>query len=156
MRLKVLHMDKTNSTEIQALCKDFQKRAGRFMKLEVNALPKVKGKTSNPEELKEKEGQVMLKNIASGEYLVLLDEKGVSMKSRDSAEWLRQHYVNESREIVFLIGGAHGFSKDVYERADMKLSMSKMTFNHELALLVLLEQVYRMVTIIHGHPYHND
>jgi len=127
------------------------------MKCEIETLPKIKGGGKmEAHDLKVKEGELILKHIGQGDYLMILDEGGRSMDSRAFAEWLRLHFVNDARNLVLVIGGAYGFSKEVYRRADTKLSLSKMTFNHELALLVLLEQVYRAATIIHGHPYHND
>ncbi len=127
------------------------------MKCEIETLPKIKGGGKmEAHDLKVKEGELILKNIGTGDYLMILDEGGKTMDSRTFAEWLRLHFVNEARSLVLVIGGVYGFSDEVHSRADTKLSLSKMTFNHELALLVLLEQVYRAATIIHGHPYHND
>ena len=156
MRLKVVHIGKTNSKEIDLLCKHFLKRAGTFMSCEVETLPKIKGGSMSSSALKQKEGEAILKTIGSADYLLLLDEKGKQMTSRDFAAWMQAHYVNDHRMLVLVIGGAYGFSEEVYSRCDLMLSLSAMTFNHELALLVLLEQVYRAGTIMNGHPYHND
>ncbi len=156
MKLKILHLGKTSSRDVSSMVDELVKRIGRFAKCEVMAIAKVKGNPIDPLEIKRKEGEAILSSIQGADYLVLLDEKGEQLDSRGFAEWFRLHFVNDSRPMVLLIGGAYGFSEEVYERANAKLSLSKMTFNHELALLILVEQVYRALTIIHGHPYHND
>jgi 23S rRNA (pseudouridine1915-N3)-methyltransferase len=156
MRLKVIHIGKTSSKEVKSMVSELVKRLGRFAKCEVIAITKVKAGQTDPADLKRKEGEAILSSIQSTDFMVLLDEKGDHWNSRRFSDWLRLHFVNDSRPMVLVIGGAYGFSDEVYTRANAKLSLSKMTFNHELALLVLVEQLYRALTIIHGHPYHND
>ncbi len=105
--------------------------------------------------VKQREGELILKNIKDTDRLILLDQKGTMLSSEELAQKLTKYDVSGIRSIVFLIGGAYGFSDEVYRRADEMLSLSKMTFSHQLVRLVFLEQLYRAYTIINNQPYHN-
>lgn len=154
--LRILHIGKTSSSNVQQLVDEFSKRSGRFEKLEVQALKAKVSSSMSPDVIKSKEGEVLLKSISKVDRVILLDENGKGMDSRSFAQWLEREKEVFSSPIVFIIGGAYGFSEEMGARADHLISLSKMTFNHELALLVLSEQLYRALTIINGHPYHND
>ena len=108
------------------------------------------------ETVKLKEGESIIQKLGKDDYLVLLDEKGSQMNSRDFADYLEDFEWLGKKKAIFLIGGAFGFSKAVYERANDKLSLSKMTLSHQLIRLFFLEQFYRAMTIQNNHPYHND
>jgi len=110
----------------------------------------------SPEELKKKEGEMILSKIENGDVLILLDENGKNFSSREFSKVIEQQMVNATKHLFFLIGGAFGFSDEVYQRANQKISLSKMTFSHQLVRLVFAEQLYRAFTIIKGEKYHHD
>lgn len=106
--------------------------------------------------LKEKEGEVILKLLSPGDIMVLLDERGMEIGSRGFADFLNKMMLSGCRKLFFVIGGAYGFSDSVYKRADHKLSLSRMTFPHQLVRLVFAEQLYRAFSILNNEPYHHD
>jgi 23S rRNA (pseudouridine1915-N3)-methyltransferase len=111
---------------------------------------------SDPNHLKQEEAKVILSKLASTDYLVLLDENGASYSSVAFSNWMEKRLSNSGKKMVFLIGGAFGFSPDVYARADEKIALSKMTFSHQMVRLFFLEQLYRAMTILKNEPYHNS
>jgi 23S rRNA (pseudouridine1915-N3)-methyltransferase len=135
----------------------YEKRLKRYLTYQTILLPEVKnGKNLPPELLKEKEGEVILSKLAKEDTLVLLDEKGKQFSSVEFSGWMQQRLVSGQKKMVFVVGGAWGFSKAVYERSDFQLSLSKMTFSHQMIRLFFLEQLYRAMTILKGEPYHNE
>ena len=119
-------------------------------------IPDIKngGKLSK-KELKEKEGNLILKSLKNSDYIILLDDKGVTLSSIEFSEFLNKKMVSSANELVFIIGGAFGFSESVYKRANTKLSLSKMTFSHQMVRLIFKEQLYRAFTILKGEKYHH-
>ena len=107
-------------------------------------------------ELKEKEGKKILESLKEGDYTVLLDEKGKEFRTVEFSSWLGNRLIQPPKRLVFVVGGAWGFAEEVYNKADMKLSLSKMTFPHQLVRLIFTEQLYRAFTIIRGEPYHHE
>jgi 23S rRNA (pseudouridine1915-N3)-methyltransferase len=154
--LRILHIGKTSSSHVRQLVEEFIKRSKRFDKVELQALKTKVSSSMSPEVIKAREGEVLSKSISKEERVILLDERGRGLDSRSFAEWLEREKEIYSSPLVFIIGGAYGFSEEMRSRADHMISLSPMTFNHELALFVLTEQIYRALTIINGHPYHND
>ena len=110
----------------------------------------------SPAQVKEKEADAILKALGPADRLVLLDEHGLQMRSVEFARWLEQRLAGEGKDLVFCIGGAYGFSPRVYERAQEKISLSLMTFSHQMVRTVFAEQLYRAFTILKGEPYHNE
>ena len=106
--------------------------------------------------LKEKEGELVLKQVSGGDILVLLDENGRQMASRDFSVFIQKQMLAGIRRLFFVIGGAYGFSDAVYQRADYKISLSKMTFSHQMVRLIFAEQLYRAHSILNNEPYHHD
>ena len=155
MRITVMYLGKTSSTTIQGLCEEYVRRCSRYCKIELKALV-LKQRQKDHEVLKREEGRLIIDSLSNDDQLIVLDEKGSQKDSRQLAEDIRKHFVHSSKRLVFLIGGAYGFSDEVYARANEQLALSAMTMNHEMALLVLTEQLYRSMSIIHNHPYHND
>jgi 23S rRNA (pseudouridine1915-N3)-methyltransferase len=120
-------------------------------------LPDIKNpKNLSVEELKKKEGELILSKISNQDFLVLMDENGSNFSSVKFSEWINQKVNEGIRSMVFVIGGAFGFSKEVFERANQKISLSKMTFSHQLVRVIFLEQLYRAQTILKGEPYHHE
>lgn len=134
----------------------YEKRLIHYLPFEKLVLPDIKNpKNLSLEELKKKEGELILSKLTNQEFLVLLDENGSQFSSTNFASWLEQKINEGTRSMVFVIGGAFGFSKEVYERANQLLSLSKMTFSHQLVRVIFLEQLYRAQTILKSEPYHH-
>lgn len=132
-------------------------RIAHYAPFEMVEIPDLKQTSSlNEEQVKTREGELILKAVKPSDHLVLLDDKGKMFTSKDWARDLEQKSVRLSKDIVFVIGGPYGFSAQVYERADEKISLSKMTFSHQLVRVIFLEQLYRAFTIIKGEPYHHE
>lgn len=126
------------------------------MPLEVEVIPELKNtKNISENQQKEKEGSLLLKRLQPSDTLVLLDEHGTEFRSLNFASWL-QNKKNTVRRLVFAIGGPYGFDQEVYQRANEKISLSRMTFSHQMVRLVFTEQLYRACTIINGEPYHHE
>lgn len=153
MKIKFLWIGKIKQKELQKLEALYAQRLQHYCKYSIKELKEVKSK--NPNELKQQEGQLFLSQIEASDHVILLDETGQQKQSRQLAQTL-QNYMNRSQDIVFLIGGAYGVSQEVFLRSNTILSLSKMTMTHDMARVLLLEQVYRAHTIIRGEKYHND
>lgn len=156
MKIKLIWIGKTKDDFVQNGADEYVKRLSRFAQLEIICIPDLKNaKKLNPSEIKQKEGHLILQKTSSNP-IILLDEKGKQFTSVEFASYLQKFQSNSIKEIQFIIGGAYGFSKEVYQRATAKLSISKMTFSHQLIRPIFLEQLYRAYTIINNHPYHNE
>ena len=126
------------------------------MPFSITTIPELKNtKSLSEEQQKQKEGELILKEIQPSDTVVLLDEHGSEFRSIEYANWMKQKQ-NTSRRLVFVIGGPYGFSSDVYARANEKISLSRMTFSHQMVRLIFTEQLYRACTIIKGEPYHHE
>ena len=127
------------------------------MPFDIRYIPDIKStKAMTKEKQKVKEGELFLNALTPGDVLVLLDERGKEMTSREFASYIDRKSVTVSKRLVFVVGGPYGFSPAMYERADDKISLSKMTFSHEMVRLFFVEQTYRAMTILCGEPYHHD
>jgi len=136
---------------------DYVKRLSFYLPFEMKMIPDIKNRSSYSTELqKEKEGQLILNQISTGDYLVLLDERGNEHSSLEFSKWIEKKMIAGTRQLVFVIGGPYGFSNAVYQRSDIKISMSKMTYSHQMVRLIFVEQVYRAMTIIKNEPYHHE
>ncbi len=155
MKAELLVVGKTTNAHIAACVEDYVGRIGHYMPFVVRVIPEVKNRKSLTEQMqKEFEGEQILRRVDAGAYVVLLDEYGEGYDSREFAEWLNRKQVS-TRCLLFVVGGPYGFSRAVYERANERLSLSRMTFSHELVRVVFTEQLYRACTIIKGEPYHH-
>ena len=135
----------------------YEKRLERYLNFRSFLIPDVKNGNKLPiGQLKIKEGEAILKKLNNTDFLVLLDEKGKEFSSVQFAQFMEQKFQLGNRNLVFLIGGAYGFSDVLYKRANQQLSLSKMTFSHQMIRLFFLEQLFRAMTIIKGEPYHNE
>ena len=156
MKTNLLLVGKTTDKHFNAGIKDYAERITHYMPFEINVIPELKNTNAMSEDVqKEKEGELILKEIQGGDTVVLLDEHGSEMRSIEFASWLEKKQLH-ARRLVFVVGGPYGFSKEVYARADEKISLSRMTFSHQMIRLVFTEQVYRACTIIKGEPYHHE
>jgi len=146
---------KTKNKELISLIEDYIKRINFFNKFQIIEVNSVKTRKNNSDEIKKIECENILKKIKKNDLLFLLDEKGKNYNSREFADFLKVRF-QESKTIVFVIGGAFGFSKDLYTKSKGLISLSKMTFSHQIIRLFFTEQLYRAFTILNNHPYHND
>jgi 23S rRNA (pseudouridine1915-N3)-methyltransferase len=157
MKVKLIVVGKTSFDYLKEGESVYENRLIHYTNYERILIPDVKSpKNFSNEELKKKEGEAILAKITNQEYVVLLDERGKNFNSVSFANWINQK-INENVSILtFIIGGAYGFSRELYERANQKISLSDMTFSHQLVRVIFLEQLYRAHTIIKGEPYHHE
>jgi 23S rRNA (pseudouridine1915-N3)-methyltransferase len=135
----------------------YVKRILRYIPFQFTVVPDVKNGKSLPlQVLKEREGEALLKFFSPGDVVVLLDEKGKYFASRELASFMEKQMLSGAKNLFFVIGGAYGFSDAVYQRAGVKMSLSRMTFSHQMVRLIFAEQLYRAMTIINNEPYHHD
>jgi len=153
MKIKILFVGKTVDDRITSIVDDYLKRI-KNIDITVKIVPGAKKKYS-VEVQKSEEGRSILSFIDDSEFVAILDDKGDSFTSRQFAEWLERRQTS-SRNITFVVGGAYGFSNEVYDRADSRISLSKMTFSHQIVRAIFAEQLYRAFTIIAGLPYHHE
>ena len=156
MKTQLILVGKTTNKHLATVIDDYVGRIGHYMPFSVVVVPELKNtKALSEEQQKEREGELILQKIKPTDTLVLLDERGSEFGSVAFSQWL-QHKQSSARNLVFVIGGPYGFSKAVYNRADEQLSLSRMTFSHQLIRVVFAEQLYRACTIIKGEPYHHE
>ena len=156
MTIKLLAIGKTDNKQLQSLIEEYQKRLGYYVKFEFDIIPDLKkAKKLTEDEQKKKEGALILKHLKPSDVLILLDENGTQMDSVRFALYLQKHMNSGIKQLVFVIGGPYGFSKEVYHKAQGKLSLSKMTFSHQMVRLFFIEQLYRGFTILKNEPYHH-
>ena len=136
---------------------DYVKRLSFYIPFETKVIPDLKNRNTFSVELqKEKEGQLILNQVALGDYVILLDERGAEFSSLEFSKWIEKKMVAGTRQLVFVIGGPYGFSKMVYQRSDFKISLSQLTFSHQMVRMIFVEQIYRAMTIIKNEPYHHE
>lgn len=145
---------KDNPSYISDAMADYQKRLTHYSRFETLTISP--GKSPDPKTCKAQEAAEVFGKLSSRDRLILLDEKGKQYNSRAFSEWLEHQMTYDSRDIVFLIGGAWGFDEKLYDRAEGMIRLSDLTFSHQIARVVFLEQLYRAFTIIRNEPYHND
>ena len=156
MKTVLILVGKTVNKHFVAGINDYVERIGHYMPFSVTTIPELKNaKSLSEEQQKEKEGDLIMKQLQESDTVVLLDEHGTEMRSIEFASWL-QKIQNSSRRLVFIIGGPYGFSPALYQRANQKISLSRMTFSHQMVRLVFTEQIYRACTILKGEPYHHE
>ena len=156
MKITLLVVGKTTDTHIELLIQEYQKRLAHYIPFNIQVIPELKNtKALTPEQQKQTEGELILRTINSSTDLVLLDEHGKEFRSIEYADYL-QKKMSSGRDVVFVVGGPYGFSQSVYERANGKISLSKMTFSHQMVRLFFVEQIYRAMTILRGEPYHHE
>lgn len=156
MKTTFVVIGRTTDPHIQSLVEDYRKRLTHYLSFEIVVIPELKNaKNLNQELQKEAEGKLFLQQIDPSAVLVLLDEHGKEFRSVEFADRMQQ-FMSAGRNVVFAIGGPYGFSQAVYQRADHKISLSKMTFSHQMVRLIFIEQLYRAMTILRGEPYHHE
>ncbi len=157
MKVKFISVGSVRTPAVAELCDNYLRRAGFYFPLAAVTVADVRMPASTPaEKVKDAEGTRILAQIAPGDSVVLLDERGKEFTSRDFAGFMERKLAEQARALVFVIGGPFGFGKSVYDRADMLMGLSRLTLPHELARLFFAEQLYRAGTIIKGEHYHHD
>ena len=155
MRITLIESGKTRDSFIREGVEQFRKRVVRYAPFKIETIPDLKNtRRMTINEVKDQEGSLLLKRIKSGDYMVLLDEQGDQHDSISFAEYLNS-LEGRVNHLLFIIGGPYGFSAKVYDRADARLSLSKLTFSHQLVRVIFMEQLYRAFTIMKGEPYHH-
>ncbi|ASV31927.1 23S rRNA (pseudouridine(1915)-N(3))-methyltransferase RlmH [Maribacter cobaltidurans] len=157
MTIKLLAIGKTDSKELQKLISIYQQRLDHYIKFQLEIIPDLK-KTKNlsEDQQKIKEGGLILKSLSSTDVLILLDENGKQYSSVEFSNYLQKKMNSGMKQLVFLIGGPYGFSEEIYKKASGKISLSKMTFSHQMVRLFIVEQLYRAFTILRNEPYHHQ
>ena len=156
MKTVLVLVGKTVNKHIGACVDDYVEHLGHYMPFELVTIPELKNnKNLSEEQQKEREGELILKQVQEQDFLVLLDEHGKELRSIEFATWIQKKQ-QTVRRLVFVIGGPYGFSPAVYRRCNEQLSLSKMTFSHQMVRMVFVEQLYRACTIIKGEPYHHE
>jgi 23S rRNA (pseudouridine1915-N3)-methyltransferase len=157
MKIALLQTGKTTDKHISEVADLYTNRIKKYSGFEILTLPELKNAANMPvPEQKVREGLKILSSINSDDYIILLDERGKEYRTVDFSMLLEKIFMFPKKRIVFIIGGPWGFSDEVYKRADLKMSLSQMTFPHQLVRLLFLEQLYRVFTIIKGDPYHHE
>lgn len=157
MKIALLQTGKTTEKYVSEGLDIYGARIKKYSGFEVITIPDLKNTRNMPvPEQRLREGKKLLESVTKDDYLVLLDERGKEMRTIEFAEWMKKRSEGSGKRIVFAIGGPWGFSSEVNERADLRISLSKMTFPHQLVRLLFAEQLYRAFTIIRGEPYHHE
>ena len=157
MEIELLTIGKTSIGFVENGIDEYTKRLRHYIPYSIRSLPDVKNASRMDQtRQKEAEGQKILDSLTPSDFVVLLDERGKQYSSVEFSSFIEKQMVSGRRKTVFVVGGPYGFSKEVYERADSLLSLSKMTFNHEMVRLFFTEQIYRAMTILRGEPYHHE
>ena len=156
MKIEVWAIGKTSEKYLDEGVAIFEKRLKNYLPFTWTVLPDVRVKSPDAQQVKKEEGKLVLSKLNPDDLLVLLDEKGQELSSVELARWMERRLAASHRRIIFLIGGAYGFSPELYARAQEQLSLSRLTFSHQMVRLFLLEQLYRAMTILRNEPYHNE
>ena len=156
MKITLLVVGKTTDSRLISLIEDYRKRLIHYVPFELVVLPDLKNtKSLSEEQIKTAEGEAILRFVTPSMDVVLLDEHGREFRSVEYAEWL-QKKMGSGKDLALVVGGPYGFSEAVYQRADGKVSLSRMTFSHQMIRIMVIEQIYRAMTIIRGEPYHHE
>ena len=156
MKTELIVVGRTTDKHFLAAINEYVNRIGHYMPFAITVIPELKSTRSLTEDQqRQAEGDLILRLLTNVDTVVLLDERGDELRSVELARWLERKRLT-ARKLVFVIGGPYGFSPEVYARADEKLSLSRLTFSHQMVRLVFVEQLYRACTIIKGEPYHHE
>lgn len=157
MVIELIVIGKTDSKEIAALVETYARRVNFYCRFALTTLPDVRNtKNLTVKQQRTAEGEAILRQVAEGDFVALLDERGDEMRSVEFAFWLQKRMNSGLKRLVLVIGGPYGFSEEVYKRADARLSLSRMTFSHQIVRAIFAEQIYRAFTILHNEPYHHE
>ena len=156
MTIKLIAIGKTDNKQLQSLIEEYTKRLSFYIKFNLEIIPDIKNvKSLSEAQQKQKEGELILNKLSATDVLILLDENGKQHDGVGFSKYLQKHMNSGIKQLIFVIGGPYGFSEDVYNKAKGKVSLSKMTFSHQMVRLFIIEQLYRGFTILKNEPYHH-
>ena len=156
MKIKLLVIGKTDSEYLKKGIDEYSKRLKHYAPFEIDIIPDIKNsKSLSEDQQKQKEGELILNQINAGDLVILLDEIGEQYSSIEFSKFVEKQMLSGQKNLIFIIGGPYGFSEEVYKKANLKISLSKMTFSHQMVRLIFVEQLYRAMTILRGEPYHH-
>ena len=157
MNIELIVVGKTDSKEVEALVEMYAKRVNRYCRFSITTLADVRNtRNMAPSRQKQLEGEAILRMVGDGDCLTLMDERGGQYTSIEFSQWLQKRMLSGVKRLGVVIGGPYGFSDEVYARADQKISLSKMTFSHQIVRAIFAEQLYRAFTILNNEPYHHE
>lgn len=157
MKVALVLVGKTVNKHFVELIDEYAGRVKHYIGFDITVIPELKNtKSLSADQQKQQEGELILKQMQAGDHVVLLDEHGKEFRSVEFSSYMEQKMQTVNKRLVFVIGGPYGFSPDVYGRANEKISLSKMTFSHQMVRLIFVEQLYRAMTIMRGEPYHHE
>lgn len=157
MKVTLLTVGKTNDLSFKNAISEYQKRLKFYISFDIEEIPSLKNtKNLTEDKQKEKEGELILKYLQAEDEVILLDDKGDEFTSKQFASYIEKKASSGLKQLYFVVGGPYGFSQEVYQRANGKVSLSRMTFSHQMVRLVFTEQLYRAMTILRGEPYHHE
>ena len=157
MKIKLLAIGKTDDKNLIQLMDNYQNRLKHYIKFEFEVIPDIKNvKNLSEAQQKEKEGELILSKLENTDQLILLDDKGKHFTSMEFSQYLQKKMNSGIKQLVLVIGGPYGFSEAIYKKANGKISLSKMTFSHQMIRLFIIEQLYRGFTILKNEPYHHE
>lgn len=157
MKIVLIAIGKTDASYFTEALKEYTGRLAHYLPFETIWIPDIRNvKSMSESQQKEKEGELILKMLQPGDYPVLLDDKGKEFTSMQFAAYIEKKMHTVAKRLVFIIGGPYGFSEKVYSAAQEKISLSKMTFSHQMIRVIFAEQLYRAMTILNNEPYHHE
>lgn len=157
MNIELIAVGKTDSAAVGELVEDYARRIGHYCRFSMTTLPDVRNTRSiSAAQQRTAEGEAILKQLTAGDFVALFDERGTEYRSMEFAAWMQKRMNSGVRRLVLVIGGPYGFSEAVYARADARVSLSKMTFSHQIVRALTAEQIYRAFTILNNEPYHHE
>lgn len=156
MVIELIIVGNTVATYLETGIQEYVKRLKHYVRFSITVIPELKNaKSLREEQIKQTEGELIMNKITHSDRVILLDSLGIKPTSEKLAEWLQSTMNRGTRKLIFVVGGAYGFSDTVYKRADEKLSLSSLTFSHQMVRLIFIEQLYRAFTILNNEPYHH-
>lgn len=157
MNIELIAVGKTDSAAIEEVVTDYARRINHYCRFSITMLPDVRNTRSiSAAQQRTAEGEAILRQLTAGDFVALFDERGTEYRSMEFAAWMQKRMNSGIRRLVLVIGGPYGFSEAVYDRADARVSLSKMTFSHQIVRALIAEQIYRAFTILNNEPYHHE
>lgn len=157
MKSTLIVIGKTTDARFTALIQEYVDRISHYIPFNIEVIPELKNaKNLSIDQQKEREAELLQKQLQSGDYLVLLDEHGRERRSMDFAQWMQKRMASSPKRLVFVVGGPYGFAQQIHRMANEEISLSQMTFSHQMIRLLFVEQIYRAMTILNNEPYHHE
>lgn len=157
MKATLILVGKTVDKRFTDIIDEYAARVKHYIGFDIVTIPELRNtKSLSEQQQKQSEGELIQKQLQPGDHVVLLDEHGKEFRSIEFSDWMTKKMNTVSKRLVFIVGGPYGFSKDIYDKCNEKISLSKMTFSHQMIRMIFVEQLYRAMTIMKGEPYHHE